>query len=522
MGNAAAGTAKRAAAVAVACAAMAVLAPPTAGAIPARPCGPVALEPIAPILQAAPGELLIEEVAPEAPANATATVDMDGDGIDDGLTGPAAGTVTVTRADGVLTLTDVPPSPPSPDYPGPFGDRIVGDDLDGDGRDELVITRWFVPGFRQPYRYETLIVRGTTPPGTVAVADVALSLRGDLVADVDGDGLDDLWLQGDLLLGSLLLPTTWASAKDALAGTDPTAVSPAADRYASFADLDLDGSADRVTLGSPDATTGPAVSLSSGQSFAIDVDGAPYGVRASRADVRTRLSFWTLEQPTSAASFELHVACADPWMRDATALVLGRPPIAADYPTFGPDDEPDLAARRQRAADLVRSQTGRGHLVDDSFQWFLGRGADPVGRAWWVRQLRSGARSPERMMTELLGSAERWRKAGSTAAGWVDAAYPTIYGRSPDPSGRAYWIRQVERLGTARTAARMFAEPAADRFLVRRYATDPHALGADGPLAPQAALVGELQERGFDRMLAELVAHPEHYLAANRRALLIT
>ena len=436
------------------------------------------------------------------------------------LTGPTGGTVTVTRADGVLTLTDVAPSPPSPGYVGDFGAWIGGDDLDGDGRDELIISRWFVPGFRQPYRYETRIVRGTTPPGTVALDEIALSIRGQVVADVDGDALDDLWIQGELLFGALLLPNKWISAKGALAGPDPLVVSPAADRFGSFADLDLDGSPDRVGLGSPDGAIGPSISLSSGPSFEIEMTGQPFGVRTTRADVRTLISFVTVAEPSVPTSFELHVACAGPWMRDATALVLGRAPTAADYPTFGPDDEPGLALRQRRATDLVRSQTGRGHLVDGSFQWFLGRDADPVGRAWWVRQLRSGARTPERMMTELLGSAERWRKAGATSAGWVDAAYPTIYGRSPDPSGRAYWIRQVDRLGTARTAARMFAAPAAESYLVRRYATDPAALGADGPVEPQSALVLELQERGFDRMLAELVAHPAHYLEANRRQVL--
>ena len=74
-----------------------MFASPTAGAIPARTCGPVSLEPVAPIVQLEPGELLIEEAAPGRLANGSTTVDMDGDGTDDVLTGPTGGTVTVTR-----------------------------------------------------------------------------------------------------------------------------------------------------------------------------------------------------------------------------------------------------------------------------------------------------------------------------------------------------------------------------------------------------------------------------------------
>lgn len=493
--------------LAVAIAAGAVLvAPGRAQATGERTCGPVTVT-------AAPTPMptadAIEVVEPAGPAHASATVDMDDDGNADVIAQPDASTITVTRGDGVLTLTDVPPDPPYPGYPAQHGSQILGDDLDGDGRDELVRTRWSVPGFRQPLRYETFIVRGTAAPATASVDDVALSITGHLSADIDGDGRDDLRRSGTVILG-VALPDTWVRADQALAGTDPTKVAGWAASAGAFVDLDLDAVPDPVVLGSGDGTVIPHLSLSTGGEVPLGLSAPPLWVLPRRADVRTFLQ-------ASTGTVEVHNACAEPWMADATTALLGRAPTAADYPTFGPDDAPGAAAREERTRTMVRSQTGRGHLVDGSFAWFLDRPADPVGRAWWVRQLRSAARTPERLMVELLGSAERWRTAGSTGAGWVDATFPKLFGRTPDPGGRAYWIRQVDRLGTARTAARMFASAEARRFLVRRVASQPALFG--NPVPPGATAEGQndLATLGFDAMLAGLASSAEHYLVANQR-----
>jgi hypothetical protein len=486
---------------------------PSAAAATDRTCGPVTVTTDVEAVTTSPA--LLEGADPRGPELATDAIDMDGDDLADGVVGPTDGTIVVTRADGVLTLTDVPPDPPYPGFPAQHGSGLAGDDLDGDGRDELIYTRWFVPGFRQPVTYETVIVRGTTAPGTASIDDVALQIGGGLSEDVDGDGLDDLWLQGTAIDIVTQLPDRWAPADVALAGADLTSPSPATPRYGPFADLDGDGSTDRVDLGSSDGSIPAGLQLSSQGFVPVELGGTPFGAWAARSRLRTIVTFAVTGMTPTLV--EVLATCAGAWMRDATALILGRPPIAADYPWFGPGDVPVGLERLQRTSELVRSQTGRGHLIDASFAWFLGRPSDPVGRAWWIGQLRSGARTPERMMSELLGSRERWRSAGSTASGWVDATYPLVYGRTPDPSGRAYWIRQVERLGTARTANRMFAAPEASRFLVRRYAADPDAFGDAAPASVIDEGIWNLRNIGFDRFVADLVASDEHYLLANER-----
>ncbi len=185
--------------------AAAVLVMPTpAHAVGERTCGPVTL---GPPLDPPPAMVDDEPGTVGGPAHASPTLDMDGDAVADVVAQPDPTRLTVTRGDGVLTVEDVPPDPPYAGYPAQHGSRLVGDDLDGDGRDELVWTRWFVTGFQRPLTYETRIVRGTTAAGTVSMPDVALAVDGDLSADIDDDGLDDLRL--DLQLANVAMPPRW-------------------------------------------------------------------------------------------------------------------------------------------------------------------------------------------------------------------------------------------------------------------------------------------------------------------------
>ena len=488
---------------------------------PARTCGPVTVEPAASLPASRPS-VAIDSVAPPAPAHATATVDMDGDQVADTVSGPTDGTLTIARADGVLTLTDIPPSPPYPGFPASYSQTVTGDDLDGDGRQELVVTQGYVPGFQLPYRYDTWIVRGTTAPATLALAEAGLAIRGRVVGDIDDDGRDDLLLQGLSMVGQQA-PDALVAADHAMAGPDPDAISPSVQRIGARADLDLDGAADQVRLGSTDATAPPGIAFSGAGLVELDADPADL-VELERSDARTYVRLQRLlvvpslsTTPETTSTFRVRATCAEGWMRSVVPFLAGRAPRTVDYPTFGPDEEPDLAARRQRMAAIVRSQTARGHLVDDSFVHYLGRPADPTGRAWWVAQLRAGRRTPERMFAELLGSPERFRRSGDDPLAWVDASYPLVYGRSPDPGGRAYWARQVAALGPARTAARMSAEPAARRHLARRHVTDVDAFGPSAPAWAIATAIATLDDLGFDGMLTELTAGPELYLLANER-----
>ena len=364
-------------------------------------------------------------------------------------------------------------------------------------------------------------------PGVKSVSRWALAGAFALVlgasADIRPAQANNNWV-GPAIAG-FRFPSEWRSGTGAVSGPDPTAFAPTTLRVGGLVDLDGDGADDRLVIGSVDGATGASVELAGGASLPVALPTIPHYAVVRRTDVRTEVVFsWLVSGGPGgieAAGAEVADTCAEPWMRDAAALVLGRAPGAADYPTFGPLDRPDRTARLERARALVRSQTGRGHQVDESFAWFLDRPADPVGRAFWVNQLRSGRRRVEHLMVELLGSGEHYRATGATPEAWVDDAYQRLYGRTADPGGRAYWIRQVAAHGTGRTAARMFGEPEAHRFVVARVAGDDDAFGPGVDASVLRPGEAAFAVGGYDGFVADLVASADLYLLANERHRLV-
>jgi hypothetical protein len=101
---------------------------------------------------------------------------------------------------------------------------------------------------------------------------------------------------------------------------------------------------------------------------------------------------------------------------------------------------------------VVNGQEGREAAANDLFQAAFGRNLDPSGRAYWSNQLRTLSR-PE-VLARLTGSSEYYRKAGATIPTFVDKVYVSVLGRNADPSGRAFWIRQLENGRSVQAVAR--------------------------------------------------------------------
>ena len=71
---------------------------------------------------------------------------------------------------------------------------------------------------------------------------------------------------------------------------------------------------------------------------------------------------------------------------------------------------------------------------------------------YWSTKLITLSR-PE-VLSRLTGSSEYFRKAGGTIPTFVDAVYQSVLGRAADPSGRAYWIGQLNQGKSVERVAR--------------------------------------------------------------------
>ena len=136
--------------------------------------------------------------------------------------------------------------------------------------------------------------------------------------------------------------------------------------------------------------------------------------------------------------------------------------IATDADRIARDQTtaPDLLAQ-YAASTQVQTQVGG---VVRSYLGYLGRPPDKTGLAYWVGKARRGsatasvnaamAHSSEFLRTSTLG----------TNAAFVAGLYARVLGRTPDPSGAAYWKRRLARGLARRTLVGIFlAEPESAR-----------------------------------------------------------
>jgi hypothetical protein len=100
-----------------------------------------------------------------------------------------------------------------------------------------------------------------------------------------------------------------------------------------------------------------------------------------------------------------------------------------------------------RAALLKR--TSVEHNLQQKFNDLIERDPDPSGLSYWGARISDGRLTYENLVVNLTISNEVWNKAGATPAGYTDWVYEHVLGRSPDPSGKAYWEARLAS-GTSR------------------------------------------------------------------------
>ncbi len=121
--------------------------------------------------------------------------------------------------------------------------------------------------------------------------------------------------------------------------------------------------------------------------------------------------------------------------------------------------------------DLARSvwtsPEHRGIQVDNFYHQFLGRNADPAGRAGYVNALLNGLSEAD-AITAFVTSPEYTAKHPD-AASFVSALYTDILGRAADDAGKVFWVGQVASAGRAAVAKATLTSTECNQKLVNDY-----------------------------------------------------
>ena len=112
---------------------------------------------------------------------------------------------------------------------------------------------------------------------------------------------------------------------------------------------------------------------------------------------------------------------------------LGRKPTAAELQKNRTALSNGSLSRRRFTLALATSNEYLGHEVDTKYAQILGRTPDPSGRAYWIGKLRSGL-SETGLVVNITSSNEFFTKAGGTVEGYVNRAHQVLVDRAATPA----------------------------------------------------------------------------------------
>ncbi|HLJ94968.1 MAG TPA: Ig-like domain repeat protein [Gemmataceae bacterium] len=116
--------------------------------------------------------------------------------------------------------------------------------------------------------------------------------------------------------------------------------------------------------------------------------------------------------------------------------LLGRDPDPGGLAHFSSLIDMNQATNAQVAEKIQTSQEARTRQVQNLFQQFLGRQADPVGLDLSTRFLGMGG-SFFQLESAIVGSPEYFQRAGGTNNGFLTAVYRDALNRAVDPVGQS-------------------------------------------------------------------------------------
>lgn len=94
------------------------------------------------------------------------------------------------------------------------------------------------------------------------------------------------------------------------------------------------------------------------------------------------------------------------------------------------------------APSFTSSEPGVAGFVDRLYGVALGRTADPVGRAYWINRATNGSATGADLARGFLYSPEFLGKNTSNEV-FLTTLYSTFFNRTPDSTGRAYWLNRM-------------------------------------------------------------------------------
>jgi uncharacterized protein (TIGR03118 family) len=169
--------------------------------------------------------------------------------------------------------------------------------------------------------------------------------------------------------------------------------------------------------------------------------------------------------------------------------------------------------RTQVAADIESSMEFQSVTVQKAYQHFLHRAAEPAGLTFWTNFLQQG-HTVEQMEAGLVGSGEYFQtRGGGTNNGFLNALYQDAFSRAADQTGQTSFGAQLAG-GVTRTqvAGEVFASAEFQQGLVQSdYALLLNRAADNGGLA---AFTNALQQGLTDQqVLAAIAGSPEFFAA---------
>jgi uncharacterized protein (TIGR03118 family) len=168
--------------------------------------------------------------------------------------------------------------------------------------------------------------------------------------------------------------------------------------------------------------------------------------------------------------------------------------------------------RTQVAAGIQSSLEFQTITVQRAYQQFLNRAADPAGVTFWTNFLQQG-NTVEQLDAGIVGSAEYFQtRGGGTNNGFLTALYQDALGRAVDPAGQNFFAQQLAGgMTTAQVAGEVFASAEFQQGLVKSdYAL---LLNRAADNAGLAFFANAFQQGLTDQQIAALIAGSPEFFA---------